>query len=50
MKGIWWSGGQRWLDGLQLADAYTNRIESLRDLIAVYDREIDHADARPRIR
>ena len=31
-KGIWWSGGQRWLDELQLADAYTNRIESLRDV------------------
>ena len=32
-KGIWWSGGQRWLDELQLGDVYTNRIESLRDLI-----------------
>ena len=39
-KGIWWSGGQRWLDELQLADAYTNRIESLRDLIELHDREI----------
>jgi hypothetical protein len=25
-KGIWWSGGQRWLDELQLTDAYLNRI------------------------
>ena len=46
VKGIWWSGGQRWLDGLTLGDAYTNRIESLRDLIGVYDREIGQADAR----
>jgi transposase len=43
---IWWSGGQRWLDELQLADAYTNRIESLRDLLEVYRREITQLDAR----
>lgn len=46
VKGIWWSGGQRWLDELDLAAAYTNRIESLRDLIALHDREIDQADTR----
>jgi transposase len=46
VKGIWWSGGQRWLDDLELAGAYTNRIESLRDLIKLYDREIDQADDR----
>lgn len=43
---IWGPVGQRWLNELDLADAYTNRVESLRDLIEVYDREIDHADAR----
>ncbi len=43
---IWGPHGQRWLDGLELADAFTNRIESLRDLIEMYDREIDQADAR----
>ena len=32
--------GQRLLDEMELADAYTVRVESLRDLIAVYDREI----------
>ena len=32
------------LDELDLADAYTNRIESLRDLIAAYGREIDTLD------
>jgi transposase len=46
VKGIWWSGGQRWLDDLELAGAYTNRIESLRDLIELYDREIGQADDR----
>ncbi len=34
------SGGQRLLDEMQLADAYVVRVESLRDLIEVYDREI----------
>lgn len=33
-------GGQRLLDTTELADAYLHRVESLRDLIAVYDREI----------
>jgi transposase len=45
-KGIWWSGGQRWLDGLQLTDVYTNRVESLRELIELYDREIVQSDTR----
>jgi transposase len=45
-KGIWWSGGQRWLDELQLGDVYTNRIGSLRDLIDLYDREIIQSDTR----
>ena len=45
-KGIWRSGGQRWLDELQLSDVYTNRIESLRDLIELYDREIVQSDTR----
>ena len=45
-KGIWWSGGQRWLDELQLADVYTNRIRSLRDLIDLDDREILQSDTR----
>jgi len=33
-------GGARQLDGLELAEPYTLRIESLRDLVPVYDREI----------
>ena len=45
-KGIWWSGGQRWLDELQLADAYSNRIESPRYLIELNAREITQSDTR----
>jgi transposase len=33
-------GGQRLLDAMELGDAYLVRVESLRDLIEVYDREI----------
>jgi transposase len=38
-----WGGvvGPRWLDQLDLPRAYTTRMESLRDLVEVYDREID---------
>jgi transposase len=49
-KGIWWSGGQRWLDELRLADAFTNRIGSLRDLLELYDREIVQSDTRIHMR
>src|SRR5262245_35563197 len=43
---IWGRGGQRRLDELCLGDAYVDRIESLRDLIELYDREIRQCDAR----
>ncbi len=33
-------GGQRLLDEMQLGDVYTIRVESLRDLIELYDREV----------
>ena len=33
--------GPIWLDSLELPKAYATRIESLRDLIGAYDREID---------
>jgi transposase len=46
LDSIWGSGGRQWLDELRLADAYIDRIESLRDLIEVYDREIRQCDAR----
>src|SRR3954454_21064927 len=32
--------GQQLLDAMELADAYLARVESLRDLIEVYDREV----------
>ncbi len=37
---MWGPGGAAQLDALELPDAYTNRLEVLRDLISVYDREI----------
>jgi transposase len=43
-KSIWWSGGQQWLDELPMAAAETNRVESLRDLLELYHREIDQLD------
>ncbi len=36
-------GGQRLLDEVPLGRAYTIGVESLRDLIEIYDREIDMA-------
>jgi transposase len=43
---VWGAGGQRWLDDLRLGDVYVDRIESLRDLIELYDREIRQCDVR----
>jgi transposase len=39
-------GGQRQLDEMQLADVYVVRIESLRDLIEVYDREVSMLEVK----
>ena len=39
-------GGQRLLDEMELADAYVVRVESLRDLIEVYDREITRLERK----
>ena len=38
--------GQRLLDELELADAYLVRVESLRDLIEIYDREVATLECR----
>ncbi|HET6918276.1 MAG TPA: IS110 family transposase [Jiangellaceae bacterium] len=43
---IWRSGGQQWLDDLCLGDVYVERIESLCQLIEVYDRQISQCDTR----
>jgi transposase len=40
VKDLWGVAGPRWLDEVQLPEAYVTRIESLRDLVAGFDREI----------
>ena len=50
---MWGIGGAAQLDALELPAAYTNRIETLRDLVTMYDREITfsrsrHSPAAPR--
>src|SRR5207245_2685724 len=47
---MWGVGGAAQLDGLELPDAYTNRIEVLRELVAIYDREITVLDRDIHIR
>ncbi len=37
---LWGVAGPAWLDELQLPDGYLVRMESLRDLVAAYDREV----------
>lgn len=37
-------GGQKLLDAMDMADNYLTRVESLRDLIEIYDREIGMLD------
>jgi len=37
---LWGVAGPQWLDTLELPDAYTTRVESLRDLVATIDREV----------
>ena len=46
LNSIWGPGGRQWLNELRLGDEYVNRIESLRDLIEGYDREIHDCDVR----
>jgi len=44
--GLWTKGGAGWLDDLELADGFADRVDSLRRLIKTYDREIAKIDAR----
>ena len=46
LDSIWRAGGRHWLNELRLGDVYIDRIESLRDLIDLYDREITQCDGR----
>ncbi|MFN2503029.1 MAG: IS110 family transposase [Acidimicrobiales bacterium] len=43
---MWGPGGQAQLDALELPMAYSLRLESLRDLIDYYDREVAMVDRR----
>jgi len=43
---LWGPGGNRFLDAVSLDEAYEYRVESLRDLIVVYDREVTELDGR----
>jgi transposase len=44
LKWLWGPGGDDFLNQLELAEAYGHRVESLRDLIVVYDTEIKTLD------
>ena len=46
LDSIWRAGGRIGSTSCSLADVYVDRIESLRDLIELYDREIRQCDAR----
>jgi transposase len=43
---LWGPGGAKFLDEVNVADAYAIRLESLRDLIEAYDREVAMLDRR----
>jgi transposase len=45
MTDLFGRAGQQLLDGLDLADAYAKRVTSLRELIAILDRESDRFEA-----
>jgi transposase len=44
--GLWGPGGARFLNSVELGDVYLNRVESLRDLLALYNREIIQLDGQ----
>ena len=46
VKWLWGPGGFSFLNEVELADAYQVRVESLRDLMDVYDRELSELDYR----
>jgi len=47
---LWGPGGTRYLDDLELADAYAMKIASLRHLVEVFDREVALAETETRHR
>ena len=42
---LWGPTGSAQLDHLELPDAYAIRVDSLRDLVEIYDREVATVDA-----
>jgi transposase len=46
MSDLFGVAGQALLDSCCLGDAYALRVESLRDLIALYDREVEMVEGR----
>jgi transposase len=40
LNDLWGQGGAAYLDAVELDDGYITRVESLRDLVAVFDREV----------
>lgn len=46
MQSLWGPGGRDWLDDTDMADAFEDRLRSLRRLIKTYDAEIARLDAR----
>lgn len=41
VEDLWGLRGSAYLDSLELPDAYHSKVESLRDLVELYDREVD---------
>ena len=46
VNNLWLVSGPKWLDALELPEAYTVRLDSLRDLVGFYDREVDMLERR----
>ena len=46
IKHLWGPGGKDWLDDITMAEAFEDRLRSLRRLIKTYDNEIVRLDAR----
>ncbi len=46
IKHLWGPGGKDWLDDTDMAEAFEDRLRSLRRLIRAYDNEVARLDAR----
>ena len=50
VKDLWGVAGPEWLDGLELPAGYALRIDSLRDLVHAYEREVAKLEAEIKAR